>query len=221
MTNTAKNMTSRGIVLGVGLLSAGSLIGISQPASAQSRAEVREERRDVKQARKEVRQERRDVAKADTRSERREEKQELRDAKQELRRERRDVRQERWENSGRWNNGRYNEPQRDVNGDGVYDHKDAYIIGQRREQRGAFNRRYNYNRNSVVTRNGYRTEEGIVVDDLSGNAFLLRTIDGQQLRVQVPGGEPNRISRGDRVRVYGFFNNGAFRAQSLTILRNR
>jgi hypothetical protein len=251
MMNIVKNSKSRGVVLGIGFLGTSALIGISQPASAQSRAEQREERRELKQARKEVRKEQRDVAKADTRRERRAEKQELHNAKQNLRSERRDGRQQRWENNGRWNSGRYNEPRRDVNRDGVYDHKDAYIIGQRREgqgynrrynepqrdvngdgiydhkdayiigQRRDYNGRYDYRRNGVNTRRDFRTEEGIVVNDLSGNAFVLRTLDGQQLRVQVPGGEPTRISRGDRVRVHGFFSNGAFRAQNLTILRNR
>jgi hypothetical protein len=110
---------------------------------------------------------------------------------------------------------------RDVNRDGVIDHKDAYILGQRGDSRDTRDRS-GYTRRGVNTRNNFHTVEGVVVNDLNGNAFVLRTSSGEHLRVHVLGGEPEYISRGDRVRVYGSFSgNGGFRAQNLNLLRNR
>lgn len=180
-------------MLAVGLLSAVNALGIVQPALAQSRAQLREERRDVRQTRERVRDQRQDVREADSARERREEQAALARKQQKLRQEQAELQRA----------------------------QQQRLQQQRVQQRRDYNGRYNYNRNGFNTRSDFRTVEGIVVNDLSGNGFLLRTGGGQQLRVQVPGGEPNRISRGDRVRVYGFFNNGAFRAQNLTVLRNR
>jgi translation initiation factor IF-1 len=66
-----------------------------------------------------------------------------------------------------------------------------------------------------------RTLDGVVVNDLRGNRFSLRMSDGRTTIVQLPGGEPDRLSRGDRVRVSGYFTSGYFTATSLSILRNR
>ncbi|HEX8237537.1 MAG TPA: hypothetical protein VF600_16385 [Abditibacteriaceae bacterium] len=225
MTNTAKNMTSRGIMLGVALLGAGTLTGISQPASAQSRADVREERRDVKEARKEVRQERRDVRRSDTREERRNEREDVRDAREDLREERQELRQERRGND-RWNGNRRYDYNRG------YDHNRGYDYNGRNDS----NRRYDYNGRNDYGRNDYgrndygrndysrrdfRTLEGIVTQDLRGNEFQLRTTNGQTILVHVRGGEPNHISRGDRVRVYGFLESGFFTASNISFVRNR
>lgn len=62
---------------------------------------------------------------------------------------------------------------------------------------------------------------GRVTRDYRGNGFLLITDRGSTYRVTVIGGEPRRISVGDRVRVSGSYTGGAFRARTLVILRNR
>ena len=80
--------------------------------------------------------------------------------------------------------------------------------------------------NRPIYRSGYaqnvaRTLEGRVVNDTRGNDFTLRLSSGQIIRVVAVNGEARRISRGDRVRVYGIANGVNFRAQSVSILRNR
>jgi Ni/Co efflux regulator RcnB len=76
-------------------------------------------------------------------------------------------------------------------------------------------RRYDYNRRD------FRTIEGIVTPDFRGNEFNLRTSSGQNIMVRVRGGEPRRISRGDRVRVYGSLESGFFTADNISVLRDR
>jgi exonuclease VII large subunit len=206
-----RNTKHKTRLLGAGLLGITTL-GITLPTEAQSRADIRKERQDVRQAREKLQEQRRDVRKADTARERREEQAALAKKQQKLQQQQAQLQ--------RAQQRRLQQQRRDVNRDGVYDHKDAYVIGQRREAQ-SYNGRYDYRRNGVNTRRDFRTQEGTVVNNLGGDAFVLRTVNGQQLRVQVPGGELKRISRGDRVRVYGFFSNGTFRAENLTILRNR
>ncbi len=65
------------------------------------------------------------------------------------------------------------------------------------------------------------TVEGTVVSDGRGNAFTLRTANGQQFFVQVQGGEPYGLSYGDTVRVFGATNGNRFFAKSMRILSNR
>ncbi|HEX8235742.1 MAG TPA: hypothetical protein VF600_07275 [Abditibacteriaceae bacterium] len=196
-----RNTKRQGMLLGAGLLGV-SAFGIAQPVLAQSRADVRAERRDVKEARKEVKQERKDVRKADTRGELRQESRQLTAAQLKLQRQREQLRREQQQRLQQQQLRQGYRPP-------VYSNRPGY------SNRPAFQNRPIYQNRDL------RTVEGIVVSDLSGNAFLLRTINGQQLRVQVPGGEPRRISRGDRVRVYGTLFNGALRAESLTLVRDR
>jgi hypothetical protein len=79
-----KNTKRQGIVLGVGVLSAVSMLGISGPTQAKDK----NNRKEVREARKEVKRERRDVRQANTREERRDEREDLRDARRDLREER-------------------------------------------------------------------------------------------------------------------------------------
>jgi translation initiation factor IF-1 len=227
MTNTVKSMSSRGIVLGVALLGAGAVIGISQPAFAQPRADVREERRDVKEARKEVRKERLDVRRSDTRAERHDEREDVRDAREDLREERQELRQERRDN-GSWNGNRRDDHHRGYDYNRRYDYNRGYDYNRRDNyNRGYdYNRRNDYGRRSDNGRNDYnrrdfRTVEGIVSQDLRGKQFQLRTSNGQFMLVRIQGREPGRISRGDRVRVYGFFESGFFTASNVNVLRDR
>lgn len=67
----------------------------------------------------------------------------------------------------------------------------------------------------------YQTLTGRVTRDYAGNGFLLRTNGGSTYRVVVAGGEPRRVSIGDRIQVSGFYRDGAFRAQRYVMLRNR
>jgi hypothetical protein len=195
-----KNIKRHEALLGVGLLSAVTVFGVAQPTLAKPDKEVKAARKDVKEARKELKQEKKDVAKADTRRERRQEYQDVKAARQNVQTQRQELKQERWENKSNRNNT---------------------------------NRRYDYSRrNGYVPRNGYaprsdytrrdfRTLDGVVTNDLRGRRFSLRTSAGRTTVVQLQGGEPNRLSRGDRIRVSGYFANGYFAATSLNILRNR
>lgn len=212
-----KKINNRGILLGAGLLGATTLIGVTSPASAQpgQRRDVRDARQDVKEARQDVRQERKDVRQADTARERRDAKEDLRDAKRDLKDEKRDLRNERQDvrNSNRYNTpNRYNPP--------VYNRP---VYGAPAYNRPTYNRPvYNapvYNR--PVFQNSTRVLEGVVTNDTAGNDFVLRTSNGQQVRVYVQTGEPGALSRGDTVRVSGYSSNGIFYAQNTRILYNR
>jgi hypothetical protein len=87
---------------------------------------------------------------------------------------------------------------------------------------GNYGGRYpNYNQGSPYRGNQSSTIEGVVVQDLNGNSFLIRTNNGRQIRVVARGGESRRISRGDIVRAYGSFNGNSFNAQNVSIIRNR
>lgn len=87
---------------------------------------------------------------------------------------------------------------------------------------GNYGGRYpSYNQGRPYRGNQSSTIEGVVVQDLNGNGFLVRTNHGRQIRVIARGGEPRRISRGDVVRVYGFYAGNNFNAQNVSIIRNR
>lgn len=62
---------------------------------------------------------------------------------------------------------------------------------------------------------------GRVTRNYVGNGFLLITDRGSTYRVMVQGGEPRRLSVGDRVRVSGSYRGGAFRARTFVMIRNR
>ncbi|PQV64082.1 hypothetical protein B1R32_107107 [Abditibacterium utsteinense] len=197
-----KSTKNRGILLGLGLLGATTFVGLATPAQA------RPGNKDVKEARKDVRKARKEVRKADSPEERR-------DAREDLRGEKRDLREERRENHNRpgYNRPTYNRP--GYNRPGY--NRPTY-------NRPGYNRP-TYNRSGY--QNGYnnsqtgRTVQGIVLNDLSGNDFTLRTNNGQTVRVLVPSGEPGSVSRGDTVRATGSYNGGTFVARSATVLRNR
>jgi translation initiation factor IF-1 len=180
------------VLVVAGLFGASSVLGVVQPTLAQSRSDVREERRDVRQTRERVRDQRQDVREADSARARREEQAALAKKQQKLRQEQAELQRARQQRL---------EQQR---------------LQQRRDYNGRYNRRNTYNRNNLSIM------EGVVSNDTINNrTFRMRISDGGQITVQLQGGVPGRISPGDRVRVYGQAVNGVFRAQNLTILRNR
>ena len=202
-----------GILAGIGLLGVSTLLSPSQPASAAPRrsvkaahSDVRKARRNVKVAARQVREERQDLNRAQRN---------LRNARQNLQAEQRDVR--RVQSTRRDNNRRYstNHRYRPTYWKPTY----RYSANDRRYRT---NYRYNADRRYYQNnRRDFRTLDGIVTNDLRGDAFALRANNGRHLRVVVRGNEPRRISRGDRVRVHGYSDNGIFRARSVNILRNR
>ena len=81
-----------------------------------------------------------------------------------------------------------------------------------------------YDRDRDDDRDDYRNErtlEGVVTRDYVGRTFELRTDAGRSVTVRVSGAEPNRLSRGDYVRVSGENRNGIFVADNVRILDNR
>lgn len=189
-------INTRKILLGLSLLGATTLVGFSAPAQAK------DGRKDVKEARKDVKKARRDVRNANTPEERR-------DAREDLRGEKRDLREERRENGYRpgykgRNDGRpgygYSRP--------------GYGYGRPNTNPSGYVRPGYQNQN-------IRVWEGTVLNDLSGNDFTLRTNGGQVVRVVAVRGESGRISRGDKVRVTGTYSGSTFRANSVSILKNR
>lgn len=208
-----RSTRQQGSLLGIGMLGIGLVAGFAPTASAQTHAEVREDRKAVRKATKNVQEQRRDVRRADTPAQKYEQQEQLRDARGDLHEEKQDLRQELNQRNAVNPNYRYN-------GNTRYVPNYAYNGNTRYVPNYAYNNRYNgntrYNSTSV-----FRTVEGVVTSDLRGNNFALRATNGQQMSVQTRGGEPRRISRGDRVRVYGSFTGGVFRAQNLAILRNR
>lgn len=66
-----------------------------------------------------------------------------------------------------------------------------------------------------------RTLSGVVTNDRSGNDFTIRADDGSRIRVRAVNGEPNRLNEGDRVRLYGHFQNDVFLANNINITDNR
>ena len=97
-----------------------------------------------------------------------------------------------------------------------YDGSARYDVGTRYDRGQGRNRDRGRDRNRATS-----TLEGTVTADLRGNAFRLRPYRGSEVRVQVRGGEPRRISRGDRVRVTGFYRDGVFHTSYVNIVRNR
>ncbi len=70
-------------------------------------------------------------------------------------------------------------------------------------------------------RGTYQVLTGRVTRNYAGNGFLLITDRGSTYRVTVLGGEPRRLSVGDRVQVSGTYRGGSFRAERFTMLRDR
>jgi hypothetical protein len=97
--------------------------------------------------------------------------------------------------------------------------RDQYYRG--RSDRDRYERdRYTRDRHDR-DRNDRRTLAGVVTRDLSGDQFEMRADNGRYLRVDARGDEPRRLSRGDRVVVYGRFDSGRFIAQDVRITRHR
>lgn len=192
-----RNTQSRGILLGAGVLGAMVIGGLSGTASAQTRGDVKEAKRDVKAARQDLRKDRRDVRQANTPAERRDQREDVRDARQNVRTQSQQLAWERQQRNNYYSRyGNYNNYRRGT----------TYAAGNR------YNNAYN---------NSRRTLEGVVSNDNNGNAFTIRTNNGQSVRVQMTGGRKDRVDRGDVVRVYGSYNNGVLTASSVNILRNR
>lgn len=76
------------------------------------------------------------------------------------------------------------------------------------------------NNNNGWNNNERRTLEGRVIDDKRGDRFVMRTDTGRSVEVDSNKREPRRLSNGDRVRVYGRFNDKVFSAESITIVRD-
>jgi len=228
-----RNTRSHGILMGIGLLGVGTVLGLSQPVTAQSSRDVRDARRDVEKARREVKKEQKDVRQADTPRERREEKGELREAKQDLRREQQELQRERQQRERQGYRAPNYRPQPYYQGrpyygqnrpyyqDRPYYYEDRPYYQNRPDYRSDpyYQDRYGQSRPYGQDRD-FRTLEGTITDDLKGDSFVLRTSYGDRVRVYLDN-EPDRLDPGDYVRVYGYFSNGNFRAQSFTILRNR
>ena len=85
-------------------------------------------------------------------------------------------------------------------------------------------------RNNDTNRREFRTLEGVVTNDGSGNTFTIRTNNSQRILVELDENEPRGLNKGDTVRVSGYFrdrdsndrrDNNVFHANSVTILNNR
>lgn len=80
--------------------------------------------------------------------------------------------------------------------------------------------------NSVrITSNSASVKEtarrGVVTRNFYGRQFQLRADDGNLYLVQTQNAKPVRLSRGDRVQVWGRNDGEVFNARSVTILQNR
>jgi hypothetical protein len=70
----------------------------------------------------------------------------------------------------------------------------------------------------------YRTLSGVVVDDVKGRDFVIRTNNGDRVRVRLDEREPRRLSAGDEVRVSGHYDRSdrdTFHADRVEIVDNR
>jgi flagellar biosynthesis GTPase FlhF len=227
MKSNIKNIKKHGILLGAGLLGFGTVLGVVQPTLAQTRADIREERKDVKQARKTVQAERKDVRKADTPQERRQETRQLTAAQLKLQREQQQLQRQRQQQQSqqqrlqqqrlqqqRWHQQRLQQQR-----------LQQQRVQQQRLRQGyrqpVYQNRPAYRNSGSYQKRDFKTIEGVVTNDLAGNAFILRKDNGTNQRVQLRFGEPRRLSRGDRVRLYGFAEGDIFRAQNVTITKNR
>ncbi|HEX9995558.1 MAG TPA: hypothetical protein VGB45_00320 [Abditibacterium sp.] len=144
-----------------------------------------------KEERKEIREERKELRKARKDVRKAGSPEERRDAREELREEREEYREERRDRREDWRE-------------------------DRRDRRDDDDR--NYNRPNY--NNSTRTIEGVVIEDLRGNDFTIRTRNGQTLRVVAVNGESNRIDRGDVVRVTGRVSGSRFNATRVSIIRS-
>jgi len=185
---------TRKILLGLSLLGTTTLVGFSAPVFADERRENRREER--KEERQELKEDRKNVKEARKKLRDADSRDEKRDAREDLREEKRDLRYEKRDN-GRPGRPNYSRP----------------VYGA-----PAYNR-------PTYTRPGYsnafRTLQGVVTNDTRGNDFLLRTSNGQIVRVVAVQGESRRINRGDAVRVSGRYSGSSFKANSVSIVRNR
>lgn len=204
-----KNVNLQGIMMGAGL--AGITVLAGTLALAAPNPNVKAARKDVKEARKEVRHETKDLHRADTPAQRRDARSDLRAAHRDLRHEQQDLQRERLQRE-RLQRERLERERLD---------RERRVHETR--NRSSWNKR-NWHKGNIGNWNHHpanRALDGVVVYDTRGNSFTLRTSGGRNIRVQVQGGEPRRISRGDYVRVYGFSSGSIFHAQSVSILRNR
>jgi hypothetical protein len=191
-----QNSKTRGILLGVGILGLSSITGWVQPAEAATNETkaVREARKDVLKAQKDVEKAQAKMRRADTRAERLKAQRELQQAQRTLTRERMQLRQE------------------------------VVRANPTTANRPAANRRYSNYRpaaNNAARVNRARTLEGVVVDNVRGNGFILQPSNGQRIFVQVQGAEPRRLNRNDVVRVQGSFRNTTFMAREISFVRDR
>ena len=217
-----KNIYRSGILLGMGILLAGTFATTDSASAAPRRGgdrnDIKEERKDVREAAKDVREERKDVRKADTPRERLIERGELRQAERNLDRQKQDLNRERRDNN---HNDGNNRPGRGDNDRWDNNRNDRWD-NNRRDNDGRWNNNGNWNNGNW--NNGGRSNssiEGTVIRDLDGNDFVIRSRGGHEVRVIAQRGESKRISRGDYIRAYGYSDGGTFRAQNVDIVRNR
>ncbi|MBW3636017.1 MAG: hypothetical protein KY445_06060 [Armatimonadetes bacterium] len=64
-----------------------------------------------------------------------------------------------------------------------------------------------------------RIVSGVVTADLSGNRFRMRARNGRVYDAVALWGEPAALSAGDRVRAYGYLEDGTLHASNLRVLR--
>ena len=208
-------ISTKKILLGVGLLGALTLTSSLSPASARPRqnADVKAARQDVKEARRDVRQERRDVRQADTREERRNAKQDVNRAQRDLQREQAQLRNQRQQGRP----GGYNRP--GYNNNGGYNNG-GYNNGSYNNSGGYYNN--GYNNNGGYNNGGYgQSYTGQVTNVRSGQSFDVN-INGNTFNVYTVSNVPRGLSVGDVVRINGIqqYNND-IRQASVSVLRNR
>jgi len=76
-------------------------------------------------------------------------------------------------------------------------------------------------RGNNSNRDNLSTMEGTVSNDIRSRTFGMLLDSGGQIAVQPQGGVPNRLSPGDRVRIYGNASNGVFYARNVAFLSDR
>ena len=242
-----KNHILTAAVLSVGALTS---FGSMAKADRNDRQDVKEARKEVKKARKDVREERREVRNANNPQDRREERRDVKEAREDLRDARGDLRDEKRENNNGaivYRNGRYyrnsqiftgtvggfrynNGYRTGVNNGAVYNNGNVYYRDGRYYRNGQI---FSGNNGGNVYNNGYRgnvynnahnnqfsTIQGVVTSYITDNAINVRLNNGSNVRVQLRGQGDDNLNRGDVVRVYGSTQNGVFRAQNITIVRN-
>ncbi len=152
------------------------------------------DKKENKAARKEVKQARKEVKKQKKDVAKADTRQERREERADVRAARENFQRERQE---------YRQERRDNNR--RYDYK----------PRNGYNRR-DYNRRDVSVMEGTVSR-----DTIDRNTFRMLLNSGGQITVRVQGGVPNRLDRGDRVRIYGKASNGVFYADRVSFLNDR